>query len=129
MSNYVTKEQAIRLKAVGFDIPVRWMYHPHYGLYENNEPNNFNGNNWIEGYYSAPTLDETCNWLRESKGMHVYAKPYPVTEKTIGWERNIVCVNTGKFLYHEGYHYTHERDLSAAIDHALTILEKEVGNG
>ena len=72
--DYVSYEVAKLLKEKGFDIPVRYEYHFVHNI--NQKPqfhrhlHNFNGEEYgrlRSKWYSAPTLQMACKWLREEK--------------------------------------------------------------
>ena len=76
----VSKELAIKLKGLGFDLPTISYYHPRYDLYHEqasygdafNNPEDFmhyNSAEWAKGYYSAPTLELAKQWFREKHGI------------------------------------------------------------
>lgn len=67
----VSREQAVRLKEVGYDVPTSQNYdNAHLGIRgeDENIPINWNKHSEV---YSAPTLDNVCRWLREVHGLHV----------------------------------------------------------
>lgn len=99
MEDFVTYEQAVKLKELGFDWKVRACYrrklildfdNPHYTHYT--EPkfihNDTMGKRWTTNYndnrcgggtgkyyYSAPTLAQAQKWLREERGIDIVISP------------------------------------------------------
>lgn len=122
---YVTKEISVRLKAIGFDEDVRHHYVDSSDcIYDELHP--LDHWNQEDGCYSAPTLDEAANWLRNVKGLHVLV----VTNKDHdGWIAGIQQKGTYEpieVISEENPSNTHDLALSAAITHAIEIAEKEV---
>lgn len=121
----VTKEQAIKLKAAGFDWVVEDCYLLNSSIYK---PMGVANWNWYKDYISRPTLSDATRWLREVKGWHVYASFY---EKGLyDWVVKIQSLNDNlKPVYNITDFTTHDLAISAGIDEVLNRLEKEVGNG
>lgn len=73
MSARVTKEQAIKLKQLGYDVPLReyWLNHNIQGFLEDESRYKYNHNNPNSFHYSRPTLNDVADWLREMKEVHV----------------------------------------------------------
>lgn len=130
MSQRTTLEQAKGLKELGYDVPCRSYYHPHNGLSECSEPDDYNRETWAKGYHSAPTLDEAANWLR-GKGLHVMTMP--------DWEdgKNVYTATVWRIsndlnpqpdiVRHKGAiqsFRTHSAALSAAITASINELKK-----
>jgi len=75
----ITFETAKLAKEKGFDIPTPFYYHPHYGLYassfeygdEAEVNDNYNSDEWADGYYAAPTQSLLQKWLREKYNIEV----------------------------------------------------------
>ena len=71
----VTKEQAIKLKEIGFDEQCGSMwgeYDGYEGLHQRIDNNNrYNG----DKLFSAPTMSFALAWLRKVKEMHISAHP------------------------------------------------------
>jgi len=82
----VTKEIAILLKKVGYDVPCDGFYYrDHDKDYERQESQNFNASlNKI----SAPTVYECIKWLY-SKGVYVYVEPFDMGVPNLKWKYTI----------------------------------------
>ncbi len=73
--DYASFELAKLLKKKGFDIPVNYEYHYKITIPQFHKiKHNFNGieyRNCSSEWYSAPTLQMTCKWLREIHGYYI----------------------------------------------------------
>ena len=138
---YVTYEQAVKLKELGFAEKVNHGYlkkisiEPELSVGDLKEvhgkvPKNYNDKRKGAGkglfFYSAPRLDQAQQWLREEKGIFVGVtydnnmsnyNPY-------GFRVQIPMCNDRSAL---GFH-EYNLALSAGIDKALELLGKEVNN-
>jgi len=86
--NRVTKEIAILLKEVGYDVPTNAYYiETYHKCHEISTPKNFNE---VQFYISAPTVYECIEWL-DSKG--VYVVPIYVGLRPNGWGCRITFKN------------------------------------
>lgn len=143
--DFVTYEQAVKLKELGFDWGVTHYYidddsFVNKRLYPNGDYvemlakggvvmiDDFVKNcNNIDGRISAPTLPQVQKWLREVKDIHIQSKIcfikfdwYAQIIKGLSYYPKIICATT---------HFdTYEKALSAGIDKALELL-KEQNNG
>lgn len=109
MKNLVDKEQAVALKEAGMPITYRYT-----GMIYSKESGK-RGKEMI-----LPDLDSAANWLREAKGLHVYADPCHDWSVWYG-----VCMQRGASGGHissEQYD-THEAAQRAAISHALKMIK------
>ena len=72
--DYVSFEQAQRLKELGFDWECNHWYHP----LEDKilESVDYSNHNRFERPYSAPTLSQAQKWLREVKGIAVCVQSF-----------------------------------------------------
>ena len=120
MSNITTLEQAKRLKKLGFREKVR-AYYADVSLDYNN-PINWNTDD--DDYYSAPTIPEALDWIRERKRI-ICAVDVDYFD---GW------YYTGKYLDKSkiDFQYTNSFDdhfnaESALLDAVLTYLENKGG--
>ena len=116
---HVTKEQAILLKELGYNVPCTTYWHKHivHGFVEKDEEEQ-DFNKIYSWMYSRPSLLAVTDWLRD-KGLHVMADPF---EKR--WDWNIMIIDTDDFSCSEDYTYPdHDTALSAGIDAALQILK------
>lgn len=69
MEDFVTYEQAVKLKELGFNWFVHAFYNKEEKLFRSNNPDQWNAPVWNE--FSAPTLANTQKWLREVKNIIV----------------------------------------------------------
>lgn len=121
---YVTYEQAVKLKELGFGWECNHSYlykaidksgNPHLYHVEMRDWNNFD--NEVE-CFSVPRLDQAQKWLREVNGIHVE----PCLQ--YGTIFKVVVQSETRFLYktfEKGYN-SYELALSAGIDTALKLL-------
>lgn len=117
----VTIEQAVRLKALGYDVKTDGHFNT-----EKNSPLRIDSAYDYNRYTNAcsvPDVDDVCRWLRDVHGMHVNIMPNRIF--SAWWVR----------VYFDDKSPTHKFDItkssdnhdtaqSAAIDACLTILEK-----
>ena len=69
--NFVTCEQAVKLKELGFDWECNFWYHPKEG--DNLYPSGmYNNHNTSKIGISAPTLSQAQKWLREVKQIYLF---------------------------------------------------------
>ena len=138
---YVTYEQAVKLKELGFDLEVNHYYDDEKDLVEsladyNNEDSyhssetaydDFNHGYCDEVFCSAPTLSQAQAWLRD-KGIHIALNPYSISPDRYDgdnyfWSFELYQVPTGGWLKVNGGGFdTYELALSAGIDKALELL-------
>lgn len=140
--DYVSYEQARKLKELGFD----WKCDHYYtNGYINDDPEDtsrvvkfhidtpYNHNKVIResACCSAPTLWEAQKWLREERSVDIYVIPryqnaYEVAAKRLG--KRVVDTFFVFDLWDSKKPYpSHESALSAGIDAALEIFGKEGG--
>lgn len=126
--DYVSYEQAKKLKELGFDWRTIWYY-------EFEEPTDdeavlnytasYNGlnNNMFDDNYSAPTLAEAAKWLREIHKLSIRIN-YSQTHKN--WFFDILNLDDGSYTDSDidEYYSTYEKALSAGLDAALELLIK-----
>lgn len=131
---FVSYEQALRLKELGFD----WKCHYHYDTTAfkpvrcpNYTANDGEGEQWIYAddcnlyedmnhcqYCSAPTLTQVQRWFREVKGIDIDIRSTRIPSRKYGY-----VVNDGnKQIFAPDNLKTYEEALSAGIDAAFTIL-------
>ena len=136
--DYVTYEQALRLKELGFNNPTIASYSKDgiftFERFDSNSLrsylsiNNYNDEDQVYLYKeedvdcSAPTLYEVQKWLRETKEIQIeitynaHYKAYATNAFT----------NTGEIIYGLGYVCdTYEQALLATIDKTLIYLQHE----
>lgn len=123
--DFVTYEQAVKLKELGFDWKCdhwhhwdNWCGSCYSGVYENH--------NMFEKGISVPTLAQVQKWLREVKGVdisidHVYHRLDTGDKVMYGLHvGNQSTFKTEFYLNYDGY----EQALSAGIDKALKLLKE-----
>lgn len=120
-------EQAVRLKAVGYDVPTKHVYNArHKEVVLNFEESNVD----LTNNYSRPTLDDVCRWLRDVHGLHLTVDLWQtdLTTEPIQheWKSDIANMDDKEdaYNYTSGTYTEHDAAQSAAIDACLTILEK-----
>lgn len=114
----VTESQALGLRDIGYNVPLQWVYTERNRLiYLNHEEGNFDGGKNI----SAPDIDSAIRWLREVKGVHVYAdkKDYSTT-----WHNVVVALGDKRFVS-ERIYPSHDLAQSAGLDAAIEYVKKE----
>lgn len=119
--DFVTYRQAKTLKELGFDWKTHAFYNKEGDLYSSDNPDYWNDEIWNE--FSAPTLEQTQKWLRETKELVVIVLFSP-KDKGYYWrlfyEQTII---TGGWVIE--YCNTYEKALLEGINDALKILKKE----
>lgn len=128
----VSFEQAVRLKALGYDVPTDEYYHPHYGdkIHTSSVDLDFNKDKQANGYVSRPTTDDVFRWFRETHWLHVTVDLWQtdLTTEPIQheWKSDIANMDDKEdaYNYTSGTYTEHDAAQSAAIDACLTILEK-----
>ena len=124
---YVTYEQAVKLKELGFDWETYDYYYGKNRKFHQSIPLDHNGNDGgRKECCSAPRLDQAAAWLREEKGIFVGVtydnnmsnyNPY-------GFRVQIpMCNDRSALGFHE---YNHA--LSAGIDAALRLLTDKLNS-
>lgn len=124
MEDYVTYEQAVLLKELGFDWKCYTFYHwddwcglSHSGVSENH--------NMFEKCISAPTLAQAQKWLMNEKGIAIGIIPsYDIQDDgTYHWKYWYkIYSSVGKLLYTEMAE-VYEHALECAISDALDLLK------
>lgn len=130
--DYVTFEQALKLKELGFN----WKCIRFYNISQSSYPlfkrigeyeiEFGDYNNKAQHLCSAPTLTQSQKWLREVKGIHVWVESEP-NEYDNGITYAIYVWDNNKRQYPENYNgiesrNNYEQALSLGIDKALKIL-------
>ena len=150
--HYVSYEQSVALKRLGFD----WKC-DHYYEFNNNSlkesttyspsPQTFRVSEFWHNFnkyeydrhgqpfnpeYSAPRLDQAAAWIREVKGIHIAVAPYCKENNSdtnicnaedCFWSMELSSVPFGYWLnVSKGEFDTYELALSAGIDKALELL-------
>jgi hypothetical protein len=88
----VPHEIAVELKRLGFD----WLVNHMYGnLQEGAVVTCWHNHNCMDTLVSAPDIYQAAAWLREVKGVHVFAFPSALF---FGWDYRVMDVTTKKLL-------------------------------
>lgn len=131
MEDFVTYEQAIKLKELGFKYPCNHYYSLDGGLLHEETENDQTNYIYCNTKYliSAPTLAQAQKWLRETKTIEV-GSTYEIVVNS-GWFFYIKdLVSSWEDFYdieklNDGDYYpTYELALSAGIDKVLATLKK-----
>lgn len=125
--DFVTYEQAVKLKELGFDGECRAYYYDTKEISGNLIPFNYNSRDI--GVISSPTLSEVQKWLREVKEIEVgvFAE-FDGELRTGQWVWLMRKFNTHLFdtVFPEDINYdSYEQALSAGLDKALKLLKTE----
>ena len=135
--HYVSYEQSVALKRLGFDWEVRGYYTHDDNFQKVREVTALNHNDTkkFKGLLSAPRLDQAAAWLRD-KGIHISANPYMGYDVDADgalyneyplWSFELMKVANADFFDDAGgNHESYESALSAGLDAALELLGKEV---
>lgn len=124
MEDYVTFEQAKKLKELGFDWECDFIYYftyhnhdnPVFGRYETTDHYE------VEKYWYAPTQALTQKWLREKKGICVTSN-INIHKGKYKFNWNITLFKEGRGVWDENVIYdTYEQALSSGIDRVLELL-------
>lgn len=128
--DYVSFEQAQALKELGFDWKCNHFYHiedegntAFLSSYDNH-------NGRSKKFVSAPTLAQVQKWLREVKGILVYASPSVRKNEPIKWMIGVVHLldkreNKRDWWIGAIKHDTYKQALSAGLDKALELLKNK----
>lgn len=118
MTNHCTYAQALLLKEIGFDMPVRDIY------IDKSICVDWSSRNWnkqAEFITSAPTRSEVLQWAREKKGIHGWIEPF-VNHFFNRWTYSIAMENEGWITINEGIYPTYPEAEDALIDKIILIL-------
>lgn len=135
---FIEYETAKLLKMAGFNELCRYAYYTT-GLVSAMHERNCK---LSPGYVSRPTQSVAARWLREKKGLHVYAiqTNLPLTEpQTTEWEWGYVVTKVddpnGRDNFIDMYYTSYEEAMEAGIRHALELVidkmdgERATGEG
>ena len=120
MEDFVTYEQAVKLKELGFDWECNHLY-SHRSSIDFNDSCYYHDFNTTDSSndYSAPTLAQAQKWLREVKETEVIV--HKINDSIYNYTIYGQLVNlTTKTIFD-----TYEQALSAGIDKALELLKEE----
>lgn len=122
--DFVTYEQAQKLKKLGFDWECNHYYGIDYKIHEETSSylSNYCHRNDRE-LTAAPTLSQAQKWLREKKSIKVYIKPLFSSNQYEYWISFQFRGCGGDEDY--GVKDTWERALLAGIDQALKMIKYE----
>lgn len=114
----VTRVTAEMLKKAGFDIPCRTGVFDYLGTEDTSEsPRNHNAD---DGLTSVPTQELAARWLREVRGIHVWANPVELGRKgEICWVGHYTRIDTYSYIFSTGPCETYERAIETAIRDAV----------
>jgi hypothetical protein len=122
---FVTYEQAKRLKGLGFDRECKSLYFSDdkslsddYDLFDHNSTEI--DDEWTCEVFSAPTVALALKWFRDEKGFD-----YSIIKGRLSFEYSYTLLNGTQGKFHLK---SHEAAESALLDELLTILEKEKEN-
>ena len=118
--DFVTYEQALALKKLGFNYDCDYCYSEDKELYKYDyHTEYYNGSN---NDLPAPTLAQVQKWLRKEKG--IYIEPILIYDK---FYTDCKSPSRGKYwaVEHRKYYLSYEDALSAGITECLKLLEKE----
>ena len=126
--DYVTYEQSVKLKKLGFDWSCDYFYTNYLceGVKINKIASKNNCNEWYNDWVSSmPTLSQAAKWLREHKGIFI-----GIWNNACGYGWDICDTHgTGIAKFDDngddldsGMFTTYELALSAGIDKVLEIL-------
>lgn len=117
--DFITYEQAVKLKELGFD----WGCDHYYHLYDEQSTLSalpkFENFNKFDKNWSAPTLAQAQKWLREVKETEVIV--IRIDEDIYSYMIYGELVNVSSKTHFNFY----EQALSAGIDRALELLKQE----
>ena len=132
--DFVTFEQAEKLKELGFDWECLYHYDGYYldsnacDYHSQNVESACMSNNTVEWnplkYIDAPFLYQVQNWLREEKNIHISITPmFPNWREddynVVTYECTIITVEELAYNNQIGYYDSYEEALSAGIDRVL----------
>lgn len=120
--DFVTYEQALALKKLGFDWDVNYVYYPNKSIGEVFPKGNYNNMSAEFITCSAPTLAQAQKWLRKEKDYHI--EPRLFYDK---FHTDCKSSSRGKYwqIEHGKYYFSYEEALSAGITECIKLLEKE----
>jgi len=127
----VTFNQAVKLKAIGFNWPTYFYYE---GIEESflesgNFPvaHNLDNNDGIRKKFirtSAPTVSHALKWMRDKKGLHAFCD-----NKYHGWHYEIYSIGNDAIRIDGNelqiFFETYEEAESALLDELLMLIENE----
>ena len=129
--DFVTFEQATKLKELGFDWNCNHYYDASEQINECVDSNvsnydNFNGNCFIEGVISAPLLSQAQKWLRDNHNIDICIVRSGIFNKSYYYEIIIDCDFNNMIQGNSLPNISYEESLSESIDKALEILKERI---
>lgn len=126
--DYVSFEQAIKLREMGFSDETRCGYYK----MPKGSPQMTKWDICLEAsldynleFYKAPTLAQVQKWLRESKGIHIEIR-YTINPQYEPWIGKIIVITDyPNTIIDTDTCDTYEEALSEAIDKALELLKEK----
>lgn len=134
--DFVTFEQAVKLKELGFNWDVSYFYTQGELRSNNDTFCSDDGiviyiddlmsdmNNYMIHVYSAPTLAQAQKWLREVKGCKILITAGDIDKEHYGWDIKYKDIWLGD-VEHGNFMESYEEALSDAIDEALDIIQEK----
>lgn len=111
----VTKEQAIMLRELGYNIKCRDYYNDRDGQLKTFIYRNYNDGHMT---YSAPSIDDVVRWLREVWSWHICSQP--LWSNKMFWVVDVIATRTLNTLTQNRYEGdTHDEVTSKAITDTL----------
>lgn len=127
MKGYLSKEQVIKMCDAGYPTMV-YKSGVHYSANPMSSPMHYTTSYPERNEDALISAHDAVDWLREVKGLHIYIVAAYNSSDEQHWHFYLHNLNTKMVdqisARHQG-HTTHEAALSAGIDHALSILEKQ----
>ena len=130
---YVSLEVAKLLKELGFDWECREYYYNFTttGWSLSFDDNFVNWNSWSEQYISAPTTEVAQRWLREIKGIEVYAHVFYDSREMLNeldvyvYEVNHITKHIEDYISSYDIYHTYEEAQEAGIKKVLEIISEK----
>lgn len=128
--HYVSVEQGQTLKRLGFDWECDRLWYKEFTDSDKMtliqaSADDFNHDDWDVPHCSAPRIDQVQAWLRNTKELHVLPRLESVNESCYACIITLLHKENVRVIDKDKYFPTYELALSAGIDVALELLEKE----
>lgn len=122
--DFVTYEQAVKLKELGFDWKCKNYYSYEDKALKEIACINHNREKFL-GICSAPKLAQAAKWLREAKNIHVVPVLENVNKADYCCHITQLHKSVKRIIDGDKYFESFESALSAGIDTALKIIDDE----